>query len=426
MSIAFSLLLICIVFVSGATIHDGSAVRSLLTALILAALVFVGISARAADVKFVGQATKRLKLAVAIPAIWMIIQILPIPFGAHSIWSYASEALDREAWGHISIDYGGTILAVVFYLANLSLVVVCLFVTKDRKKAELVLLVLTGVTATTTLVLLVGNRIAGLDASDEVRSAISSLGLLLSLTCAVRAFERHESGRKVPPEQTQNFRVALSVSGVGFLCCLAGLATSASLNAGLIALLGIVVFGSIQAVRRVGLASWATAVLVATMIIATAMTIVWRYDSARAVSPFLQFTSAKSAEAISVTQRLVSDAGWQGTGAGTFEALVPMYRDLGGSIASAPSTTSAFAVELGWPMTLMLIAIAMSLVVTLYRGALARGRDSFYPAAAAACGVVMLGQAFCDASLLNSSTAVLADAIIGLGLAQSISARNGA
>lgn len=394
----------------------------------MAALVFVGVSARAADVKFVGQATKRLKLAVAIPAIWMVIQILPIPFEAHSIWSYASEALDRQAWGHISVDYGATILAVVFYLANISLVVVCLVVTKDRKKAELVLFVLAGVTATTTLALLVGNRgqIAGLDASDEVRSAISSLGLLLSLTCAVRAVERHESGGKEPPEQTRNFRLALSVSGVGLLCCLAGLATSATLNAGLIAALGIIVFGSIQAVRRVGLASWATAVLVATMVIATAMTIVWRYDSARAVSPFLQFTSTRSAQAISVTQRLVSDAGWQGTGAGTFEALVPMYEDLGGSIASAPSTTSAFAVELGWPMTLMLIAIAMSLVVTLYRGALARGRDSFYPAAAAACGVVMLGQAFCDASLLNSSTAVLADALIGLGLAQSISARNGA
>lgn len=388
----------------------------------------VGISARAADVKFVGQATKRLKLAVAIPAIWMVVQILPIPFGAHSIWSYASDALDRQAWGHVSVDYGATILALVFYLANISLVVVCLFVTKDRKKAELVLFVLTAATAFTTLVLLVGNRgqIAGLDASDEVRSAISSLGILLSLTSAVRAFERHESGRKEPPEQTEHFRLAMSASCIGFLCCIAGLATSASLNAGLIAALGVIVFGSTQAVRRVGLASWATAVLVGTMVTATAMTTVWRYDSGRAVSPFLQFTSAKSAEAISVTQRLLSDAGWQGTGAGTFGALVPMYKDLGGSIASAPSTTSAFAIELGWPMTLMLIVIAMGLVVTLYRGALARGRDSFYPAGAAACGVVILGQAFCDGSLLNSSTAVLAAAIVGLGLAQSISARNGA
>ena len=91
----------------------------------------------------------------------------------------------------------------------------------------------------------------------------------------------------------------------------------------------------------------------------------------------------------------------------------------------APSTAAAFAVELGWPMTLVLIAIVAGAIVVLYRGALSRGRDSFYPAAAASCAVVLLGQAFCDASLLNSAVVVLGDAIIGLGLAQSISARNG-
>jgi hypothetical protein len=74
-------------------------------------------------------------------------------------------------------------------------------------------------------------------------------------------------------------------------------------------------------------------------------------------------------------------------------------------------------------MVLFAMAIAAWLVVLLYRGALARGRDSFYAAAAAACTVLVVAEAFCDTSLLNSCVAVVADAVIGLGLAQSLSSR---
>jgi len=421
-------LLFCIVFSSGATLHDGSAVRSLISVLAAIALVFSGISARAADVKFAGQVTRHLKLAFALPAIWMVIQTLPLPFGAHSIWISASEALGRQAWGHISIDLGATCLALIFYLANVSLVLLTLFVTKDRGRAELVLVVLTGVTAVTSAILLIGNwgLVSGLEATDEVRSAIGALGILLSLASAVRALERSESRREGGSEQPQTGQLALMASGISLICCIGGVLAASTLNVGLVVALGVLVFGSIQIVRRIGLTGWATGVLVTTIVIAAVMIILWRYDSARAASPFLQFASDKSTEAISVTQRLLSDAGWRGTGAGTFSSLVPIYQDLGGSITMPPSTASAFAIELGWPMTLVSIAIGIGAIVILYRGSLARGRDSFYPATAAACGLVMVGQAFCDASLLNSSVVVIGDAIIGLGLAQSLSARGGA
>ncbi|MFT4115668.1 MAG: hypothetical protein QM712_03010 [Bradyrhizobium sp.] len=422
MSIAFSLLLICIVFASGATIHDGLAVRSLLSLLAALALVLVGMSARAVDIKFVGQATARLKLVVAIPALWMIAQILPLPSGAHSLWVYANEALDQQAWGHISIDLGETLLSLAFYLANIILVVVTLFVAKDRKKAELILLVLASVSVVITIVLLLGQagHIARLDAGDDVRSAISSLGILLSLANTMSALERLR-GRQ--DEDRGHVKFMLAASGIATILCIGGLAASATLNAALIAALGVVVFGSIQLVRRADLAGWATAVLLATIAIAAVMIAAWRYDPTRMVSPFLQFATAASADAISVTTRLLSDAGPRGTGAGTFAALVPLYQDLGGSITSAPSTAASFAIELGWPMTLILAAIAVWIIVNLYRGALGRGRDSFYAASAAACVVVILGQAFCDASLLNSAVAIVGDTIIGLGLAQSISAR---
>jgi hypothetical protein len=85
---------------------------------------------------------------------------------------------------------------------------------------------------------------------------------------------------------------------------------------------------------------------------------------------------------------------------------------------------SALAIELGWPMAVFAIATAIWLVVILYRGALTRGRDSFYPAAAAAGAVMVLSEAFCDASLLNSCIAVMISALMALGLAQTISSRD--
>jgi hypothetical protein len=158
------------------------------------------------------------------------------------------------------------------------------------------------------------------------------------------------------------------------------------------------------------------------MIVAAVMIIVWRYDSARALSPFLRFAAASSPDAISVAQRLLSDTGPLGTGAGTYAALLPLYQDLGSSVASAPSTAAALTIELGWPMALFSVAIAAWIAAIF---AFARGRGSFYPAAAAACTIVVLGQVFCDASLSNSCVAVIGAAVIGLGLAQSVSSRDG-
>src|ERR1700722_13031708 len=205
--------------VPGYAIHDGLVAQSLIAALAAAALAFVGFSARAADVNFAAQVTRYFRLAAAVPAIWMAIQILPIPFGANSIWINANEALDQQAWGHISVDIGATVEALTFYLANVSLIVVSIFVASDRRRAELALFALTAITTLTVLVLLVAKwaPIAGMAASEtrEVLSAASALGIALSLTSGVRAIERYESAERERP--AKNIRAALGVSGVGLL-----------------------------------------------------------------------------------------------------------------------------------------------------------------------------------------------------------------
>ena len=64
------------------------------------------------------------------------------------------------------------------------------------------------------------------------------------------------------------------------------------------------------------------------------------------------------------------DTGWQGTGAATYAQLLPIYREFGSSVTKAPSTASAFAIELGWPMTLFTLQQQPGLSSMLYRGAL--------------------------------------------------------
>jgi hypothetical protein len=426
LSIAFILLLASIASALALAILDGIVGQSLTSALAAAGIVFLGVSARTADVSFAGRVTRGLRLAAAVAAIWMVVQILPTPFFSHSIWNYANEALNQKSWGHISVDIGKTIEALAFYLGNIALIVVGLFVSRDRRRAEITLFTLSVVATLTAITLLISRVSAGTTGSEitETLSAVSSLGVILSMTSGVSAFERYES-RKAEATRPQNTRAVLTACGVGVLVCITGLAISATLNVSLCLALGIATFGSVQAIRRLGLGSWAIGVLIATLVITATMITVWRYDAARTLSPFLQFASAAPPDAISLAQRMLSDTGWQGTGAGTYASLLPVYQEFGSLFANAPSTASKSAIELGWPMTLFVIATAIALIVILYRGAVIRGRDSFYPAAAAACTIVILCQTFCDTSLLNSGIAVISDAVVGLGLAQSASQREG-
>jgi len=429
--IGFSLLLVCIAIAPVLIPFDGALAQSLIEVLTAVALAFVATAVRAADVNLAAQITSRLRIAAAIPVVWMLIQVLPMPFSGltHSIWINANEALNHPSFGHISIDLGQTIQAVIFYIANVALIIVSVFALRDRRRGELTLFVLAAIATLATVLLLIARLSPAaqlpVGATAGTLAAVSSLGIILSVACATHAIERTESRRADPSKPKPNTGKALLCAGIGVLLCLAGLVVSATFNIWLVAVFGVAAYCSVQIARRFGLAGWATAVFVATMVIAAAMIILWRYNVGGTLPPVLQFATAASPDSILVARRIIADTSWLGTGAGTYAQLLPIYQELGSLMTTPPSTAAALVIELGWPMTLFVFALAIGTIVALYRGALVRGRDSFYPAAAAACAVILLLQAFCDASLLRTGIAVLGDAIIGLGLAQSVSRGDG-
>ncbi len=421
MPIAFALLSLLIALFPVLTMQGGLLAQSLFSAFAALVMAAAGVAARAADVQFAAQVTQRLGLMAAVPAVWMIIQLLPVPFPAlsHTIWINANEALDQKAWGHISVDLGKTLEALTFYLANIALILSTILVARDYQRAGRLFILLGAITVLTVLALLANQAFHFFDNASgypqQGLGAASALGLVLSLAIGAFGVERHGALTK------RSGRIFLFSSVAGVLICGAGLAAAANANTAIIAAFGAAIFLSIRLARTLRLATWTIAILLATIVAAAAMIVVWRFDTHRTLSPLLQFATATPASSLAVAQRLLADTGWFGAGAGTYTVLLPIYQDFATAVTQLPSTASVLTVELGLPMVLIAVGIGLWLVVRLYSGALRRGRDSFYAAAAASGAVILVGEAFCDASLLQAGIAATGGVLIGIGLAQSVS-----
>ena len=127
----------------------------------------------------------------------------------------------------------------------------------------------------------------------------------------------------------------------------------------------------------------------------------------------------RTADAGAATLRMMSDTNWAGGGVGTYQALATIYRDAAGAPGdTAVNTITSMVLEWGHVGLLIAIVLLLQLLIVLFRGAISRGRDSFYAASAAACLVTAFCEACCDASFTDVTVQMLTAIIVGLGLAQ--------
>jgi hypothetical protein len=137
------------------------------------------------------------------------------------------------------------------------------------------------------------------------------------------------------------------------------------------------------------------------------------------VDPLFRFTKVESADAGAAILRMISDANWAGSGVGSYPALAAIYRDASGAPGEAAiNTITSMVLEWGRAGLLIAVILLLQLFVVLFRGAISRGRDSFYAASAAACLITALCQAYCDASFTNLTVQMMTAIIVGLGLSQ--------
>jgi hypothetical protein len=336
----------------------GDFARACLAAVVAVAVVLIAGGVRPGEGAHLARVFRPVAVVAVLPALWMVIQILPLPISGllHPIWVSAREAL-HGSWGSISIDTGATLLALTRYLTFVGIAVATAAVAIDRERAERLLLVAAAV-ATLVAVLLALHGLGALfffGSFDDAAAAsalegIAALGVLATSAAAVRAFERHET--RHAPTSPSLVGVPRSVLPwlAGLVICWAALLLFAHGPVTFAAACGFASIAWAVIVRRVGLGLWTGGAL-AVLAIGAAVLIAANQPGQADHGLPLRFAASASAPLISLTQRLLAETPWAGSGAGTFAALVPIYRGGEEVVASAlaPTTAADFGIALSPP-----------------------------------------------------------------------------
>ena len=184
-----------------------------------------------------------------------------------------------------------------------------------------------------------------------------------------------------------------------------------------LAVFSVTILLAIVVIRRFDIDIWGTAAIAA-IVLTVSVSIVWIQYGHRAAD--LMTAYSDDTALVAITQRILADTPWSGSGAGSFQALANVYRQPSeASVVTASTAAAKIAIELGPPLAWMIVAVILLATAVLLRGALRRGRDSFYPALGAGCLMALLIRGFADANIFAQAVSISAAATIGLALAQS-------
>jgi len=427
LSIAFSLLTILLAATPVLAIVDGAFAQH---AIVFAAAIILSLAAMAGqgEIDTATRLLKRFSLVMLYPVFWMVLQAVPLPFAAlvNPIWSTTEIALnDPSLSGHISLDPGATLRTLISYFTLLSVVISTVIVTKDRHRAETTLFVLCAVTTFMSAEVLIdqlhsfsGVIPAAGTAAAAPFAAAAALAALVNAAVIARAIERHLSKPDIS-RISGPLWFGLFSGVCGIAIALASMRALSQDNLFAATVLGFLVMLFVTAVRRFGFRPWPSAVLF-TILLTMAVAAAFPSFKAGFAAGLLEFVSGRSSVDTMVARRALSDTTWVGSGAGTFRSLSRAYLDFGVAPAlNPPSTAVSIAIEWGRPALFILVAAAAQLFLFTLRGAVRRGRDSFFASTATAAVLVVLCESFIDASLLSLPVQIIIAVIIGLGLSQS-------
>lgn len=426
MTAVFAILVSLIVVTPALTIIDGTFAEGFILAIAATAIALVALTLHTGELRRLAQLVKPIAIIVFVPCIWMLIQIVPVPgrWPAHPAWMSASAALGKPLMGSISLDIGATWLSLARYVLVVAIAIVTTVVTLDRQRAEAILLLLTAAAVLVAAGLIVSDLgylgFAQFDLSAPRGQAlnIAVIGLILSCATAIRTYENHEMRRARSGKSDTSPIIAIAVSIVALTICLSAIVADADAVLLLAAVFGVSILISVAAIRRLRLGPWGRSGIAAAAIVG-AIGFFAASSANKDVDPTISLSSQPQIS-IAATERMLSDAKWAGTGAGTFEALLPIYRDVDDAYSyTAPTAAASVAVEMGRPFFWGLIILALIGAGSLFKRALIRGRDYYYSAAGAGCVVALLVSSFANAGIFGLAASLLTSVICGLALAQS-------
>lgn len=418
MSLAYFALIVSIVSASALEIAGAKFGAQLGTMAAALSLLAATASARKADYDHYVRATAWGRwILVAIP-LCISAQLVPLPLSlAHPIWASTHDVLGGLPFGPITADVGLTVSALLLALAAISLLGITILVVRNRSRAELVLFVLSGVTAVSALILDLHRLLPAVAAAvpSDLTTALAGPGLMLNLAVMQLAAERAETHHSVLRS------VVIGLCGlVGALASAVAVFGLSGTNSAIAAAFGVVLILLILVIRRLDLSPLAAGALSAAALIGATIVLTFLFE--KSSGPILlRLVPDVGAETKAALERMLADTRWFGAGAGTFAAVGRIYLSDAGAILTAPSAATAVFADAGWIGLAAMMAVSLIALVRLFFGALQRGRDSFFPAAAAACVLFALVQSFADPGLLRPAAILCLSVIVGLGLSQSVS-----
>ncbi|RXG90936.1 hypothetical protein EAS61_25015 [Bradyrhizobium zhanjiangense] len=418
MSFAYFALIVSIVSASALEIAGARVGAQLGTMAAALSLLAAASAARKADYDhYVRAAAWGRWILLAIP-LCIAAQLVPLPLSwAHPIWASAHDVLGGLSLGPITADTGLTVNALLLALAAISLLGVTILVVRNRGRAELVLFVLSGVTAVSALTLDLHRLSPAVAAAapSDFTTALAGFGLMLNLAVMQLAAERAETHHSVLRS------IAIGLCGlVGASASAAAIFAFSGTNSAIAAVFGVVLILLILVIRRLDLSPLAAGALSAAALIGATIMLTFLFE--KSSGPILmRLVPDAGGETKAALERMLADTRWFGAGAGSFSAVAKIYQSEAGTTLAAPSAAIAVFADTGWIGLTAMMAVSLIALVRLFFGALQRGRDSFFPAATAACVLFALVQSFAGPGLLRPAAILCLSVIVGLGLSQSVS-----
>lgn len=425
MTAVFTILILLLVVTPALTIMGGLMSEGFLLAVAAIAVALVVLTLPAREFRRLATLWKPIAPIALVPCIWMLVQIVPVPgWLAHPAWTSASVALGRPLAGAISLDIGATLLGLGRYFLVLAAAILATAVALDRQRADAILLLSTTV-AVSIAAALIGLDLGSLRFGDVALSAhraqmltISVIGLILSCAMALRAYENDKSRRAGSGTSDTSTVIAVTASIAAMAICLSAIAIDADAAMLLAAAAGVLILVGLALIRRSRLGPWGQAGIAA----AAAVSLIGFFAASPAnrAGDLTLVLSSQPQVSIATTERILSDAKWAGSGAGTFAALLPIYRDVDeAAFDTAPTAAASVAIELGRPFLWGLVILALIGAWRLFKRAQMHGRNYVYAGTGAACVIALLVASFANAGILGLAASLLASVVYGLALAQS-------